>query len=147
MLKSFHAKLRKDEGGFTLIELMVVVLIIAILIAIAIPVFLGIRSRAQDSDAQSDVRNAETAAQVLYTDASGDYSTVTGVAALEAVEPSLSTANTLAVTTENTGGADTIAISALSDSGKSYCALGTDGDWAAIVAGTAGGGGAAVASC
>ncbi|MGH2673324.1 MAG: prepilin-type N-terminal cleavage/methylation domain-containing protein, partial [Actinomycetota bacterium] len=39
---------RKDEEGFTLIELMVVVLIIGILIAIALPTFLGARARAQD---------------------------------------------------------------------------------------------------
>jgi type IV pilus assembly protein PilA len=58
---------QRDEG-FTLIELMVVVLIIAILIAIAVPVFLGARVRAQDRAAQSDLRNALTAARVFYTD-------------------------------------------------------------------------------
>lgn len=61
------ARMQRDEG-FTLIELMVVVLIIAILIAIAIPVFLGARVRAQDRSAQSDLRNALTAARVYYTD-------------------------------------------------------------------------------
>ena len=63
---------RDDEGGFTLIELMVVVLIIAILIAIAIPTFLGARQRAQDKAAQSSLRNGLTAAKTIYTD-SEDY--------------------------------------------------------------------------
>jgi type IV pilus assembly protein PilA len=61
-------KRRDEEGGFTLIELMVVVLIIAILLAIAIPTFLGARQRAQDRAAQSNLRNAFTAEKVYYTD-------------------------------------------------------------------------------
>ena len=77
---------RRDEEGFTLIELMVVVLIIAILIAIAIPTFLGARERAQNRAAQSNVRNAFTAEKTFYTD-SQVYTD--GVAALTAIEPSI----------------------------------------------------------
>ena len=80
-------KSRRDEEGFTLIELMVVVLIIAILIAIAIPTFLGARQRAQDSAAKSDLRNALASAKVYYTDTE-DYSGFTN-AELLAIEPSL----------------------------------------------------------
>ena len=57
---------REPDDGFTLIELMVVVLIIAILLAIAIPTFLGARERAADRAAQSNLRNAHTAAFVYY---------------------------------------------------------------------------------
>src|SRR5436305_9924936 len=64
---------RRDEEGFTLIELMVVVLIIAILIAIAIPTFLGARTRAQDRQAQSNLRNAFAAEKVVYTDRSEEH--------------------------------------------------------------------------
>ena len=45
---------------------MVVVLVIAILLAIAIPTFLGARERSQDRAAQSNLRNALTAAKVAY---------------------------------------------------------------------------------
>ena len=76
-----------DDKGFTLIELMVVVLIIAILIAIAIPTFLGLRSRAQNRSAHSDIRNALTAAKAFYTDAD----TYNGFDATDgaAIEPAL----------------------------------------------------------
>lgn len=46
------ARMQRD-GGFTLIELMVVVLILAILMLAGVPVFLGARERAQDRAAQS----------------------------------------------------------------------------------------------
>lgn len=62
---------RRQELGFTLIELMVVVLIMAILLSIAIPTFLGARERANNRAAQSNLRNALTNELVVYADNQG----------------------------------------------------------------------------
>ena len=86
MLASFKQRIEREDEGFTLIELMVVVLIIAILLAIAIPTFLGARQRAQDRAAQSDIRNALTAEKVYYTDT---QVFTTDTVSIKSIEPSL----------------------------------------------------------
>src|SRR5271165_6271355 len=68
------------EGGFTLIELMVVLLIMAILLAIAIPTFLGVKGGAQNRAVQSDLTNAVTSAKAVYTN-QGSYGSAAGVLA------------------------------------------------------------------
>jgi type IV pilus assembly protein PilA len=88
MLQTLKKRFEKDEDGFTLIELMVVVLIIAILLAIAIPTFLGARNRANDRAAQSSLRNTLTAAKTIFTDEQ-DYTKADQASELTPVEPSL----------------------------------------------------------
>ena len=118
----------KDQDGFTLIELMVVVLIIAILIAIAIPTFLGLRERAQNRAATSDLRNGLTAAKAYYTD--GDTFVGFNVAEGEDIEPSLSWV--LGAGTEDDVGirladADNVVLTHQSASGSWFCAVDEDG--------------------
>lgn len=66
MLSKINAK--KDEKGFTLIELMIVIAIIGILAAIAIPQFASYRARAYNSAAMSDLKNCATAQEAYFVD-------------------------------------------------------------------------------
>jgi type IV pilus assembly protein PilA len=92
----------QSEKGFTLIELLVVILIIGILAAIALPAFLNQRQKAQDVNAKSDVRTAQTAMETFYTD-NQTYAGATP-AVLQGIEPALQNAYLLATTPNGTTG-------------------------------------------
>jgi prepilin-type N-terminal cleavage/methylation domain-containing protein len=49
--------LSKNQNGFTIVELLIVIVVIAILAAIAITAYTGVQSKTYDSAVQSDIRS------------------------------------------------------------------------------------------
>ncbi len=60
--------LRDIEGGFSLVELLVVMIIIGVLAAIAIPVYLSQEQKSYDAQAKEDIHNAATAEETYFTE-------------------------------------------------------------------------------
>jgi type IV pilus assembly protein PilA len=92
----------RDERGFTLVELVVVMVIIGVLAAVALPSFYSQKDKSYDGRAKAATRTAQTAIATYMTDHDGSYEDAT-VPDLEAIEPTLS-------------GADLAVISATADS-------------------------------
>lgn len=65
-------KVGKQQQGFTIVELLIVVVVIAILAAITIVSYNGITSQANDTAVQSDLRNVGMAAMQIQAE-SGEF--------------------------------------------------------------------------
>lgn len=86
-----HGGVLRDERGFSLIELLVVVLLVGVLAAIAIPAFLNQKSKAYDSTAKALAHDVQVAAESYATDNAGSYANLT-VAALGQIDGTIQTA-------------------------------------------------------
>lgn len=69
-------RMHRDERGFSLIELLVVIVIIAILASIAIPAFLNQRERAWKAQSETALKNAATAMEAAAVTNNGGYEDV-----------------------------------------------------------------------
>jgi len=110
-------KRTQSEKGFTLIELLVVILIIGILAAIALPAFLNQRGKAQDTEAKTVARTAQTTLETIYTD-DQSYTGGDTPAKLIAYEPGLSGGK--ATLTAATATADTWSVTVTSKSANTF---------------------------
>jgi type IV pilus assembly protein PilA len=68
LLERSRSRCVRGDGGFSLVELLVVILIVAILAAIAIPVFLNQRKKGWAAQVQSAVKNMATAEESYLVD-------------------------------------------------------------------------------
>lgn len=64
--------LRKNQSGFTIIELLIVIVVIGLLAGLVLTTFAGVQERARDTERRTDINAIKTHLEVYYND-NGHY--------------------------------------------------------------------------
>lgn len=64
--------MQKNQKGFTIIELLVVIVIIGILVALALPNLFAAQARGRDTDRKNELKNAQQKLETYFQD-NGEY--------------------------------------------------------------------------
>ena len=94
-------------GGFTLIELMLVVAVIAIITAMAIPGILNARIAANESSAIATMRTVATVNEQYRVRFQSDPGAITDLSALEYIDPAVASPTKAGYTFSYSGGVNT----------------------------------------
>jgi len=117
----------KNQKGFTLIELMIVIAIIGILAAIAIPQFSAYRERGYIASMKADCNSVRTAEEAYYVDNNAYKATIAPATDLLSYGVgSLSTGNSVAVVLVGTT-AYTVTVTATAHTTKTVVYTSSDG--------------------
>lgn len=69
--------IKRNNHGFTIVELLIVIVVIGILAALVLNSFAGVQERARDTERRTDLNSVSTQLEVYYND-NGGYPVFTG---------------------------------------------------------------------
>jgi len=76
--KNLKQRLQEDRGGFTIVELLIVIVVIGILAALVIVTYNGIQQKARDTERKTDIKAVQGHLEAYWAD-NAKYPTLTNV--------------------------------------------------------------------